>query len=76
MDAHALKPGDKLRDNDPRMNGRIVTITALGLSSTEGLLNVMAKRGPGFPEVRISTKRIFTDGRPRRYGFNKINSEA
>lgn len=75
MTTNELKIGDTLRDNDPRMDGRVVVITALGLRDHSGLLGVRATRGPGFPEVSISTKRIFTDGKPRRYGFNRIEME-
>ena len=66
-----MKIGDKLKDNDPRMANRVLTITAIGVVNTSGAESVRAK-GRGGPEVRISTKRIFTDGKRRRYGFDLV----
>ena len=66
-----MKIGDKLKDNDPRMANRVLTITAIGVVNTSGAESVRAKGRCG-PEVRISTKRIFTDGKRRRYGFDLV----
>ncbi len=70
-----MKIGDKLKDNDPRMSNRVLTITAIGVVNTSGAESVRAKRAYG-PEVRISTKRIFTDGKRRRYGFDLVIAQG
>ena len=70
-----MKIGDKLKDNDPRMGNCVLTITAIGVVTTSGAESVRAKRGRG-PEVRISTKRIFTDGKRRRYGFDLVIAQG
>ena len=74
-----MKIGDKLKDNDPRMSNRVLTITAIGVVNTSGAESVRAKRackGAYGPEVRISTKRIFTDGKRRRYGFDLVIAQG
>ena len=60
-----LKRGDKLRDNDPRMRGRELTITQVfpnGVAAVDSM---------GKTRIYL-LKRIFFDGKPRRYGLNKI----
>ena len=66
-----LKVGDKLKDNDPRMAGRFLTITAIGVVGIYGVESVRAKNTNG-KEVSISTRRIYTDGKPRRSGFDLV----
>lgn len=63
-----LKIGDQIKDNDPRMPNRVLKITLIC-----GTESVKAKSFAG-PEVRISTKRIFTDGKVRRSGFDLVVS--
>lgn len=70
-----MKVGDKLKDNDPRMANRVLTITAIGVVSTNGIESVRAKGRAG-PEVRISTRRIYSDGKPRRSGFDLVTANA
>lgn len=70
-----MKIGDKLKDNDPRMANRVLTITAIGVVNTSGAESVRAKGWCG-PEVRISTKRIFIDGKRRRYGFDLVIAQG
>ncbi len=70
-----MKVGDRLKDNDQRMGHRMLTITAIGVIGTSGADSVRAKGRAG-PEVRISTKRIFTDGKPRRSGFDLVTHNA
>ncbi|MHB1201442.1 MAG: hypothetical protein ACYCZ6_18205 [Polaromonas sp.] len=69
-----LKVGFKLKDNDPRETGRVLTVTALGQRTENGLLNVHA-RGAAGPEVRISVHRIYSDGKPRRSGFDLVGDD-
>lgn len=63
-----MKVGDKIKDNDPRVVGRVLTITAIGVES------VLAEGRSG-NEVKISTKRIFSDGKKRRSGFDLLKQE-
>jgi len=67
-----LKVGDKLKDNDPRMAGRFLTITAIGVVGIYGAESVRAKSHASGQEVSISTRRIHTDGKPRRSGFDLV----
>ncbi len=60
-----LKIGDKIKDNDPRRTyERVLTISSVGtkeVSASDDMRN-----------VRISLKRIHTDGKQRRSGFSLI----
>ena len=58
-----LKPGDILRDNAPRSNGRTVRVVAVGDAS------VIADGGR---RVRIALSRIYDDGKVRRSGFSVV----
>lgn len=60
-----LHPGDKIRDNDPRMGNRVLTIDYVG----DG---VRIRAGDGFRRTWIRTDRIFTDGKPRKTGFSLV----
>ena len=64
-----MKTGDVLRDNDPRMGPRRLTITSLGLVTERGPERVCAKDRHG-REFWISAKRIYADGKQRRTGFD------
>lgn len=64
-----MKPGDRLHDNDPRMKPRVLTIVGNGLTTDRGLTSVRA-RDLGGRTFSIAVKRIHTDGRPRRSGFD------
>ncbi len=66
---YELKVGDMIKDNDPRMVGRVLRITEL---LPHG---VRATRGGGFPDVGIRRRSIFTDDKPRRTGFSVIRHE-
>jgi len=61
--AEDLKPGTRIKDNDPRVGTRILTIQSVGMHS------VTAKSATG-RVVTISNDRIHTDGKPRRSGFS------
>lgn len=63
-----LKVGDKLRDNDPRMSGRVLTIT-------EVLPNGCAARDSSGRVFLYLRKRIHTDGKPRRSGLSLIGDQ-
>lgn len=68
--------GDKLKDNDPRTGGsRVLTVTARGLVTEMGLQSVRARQHPGSPEVSIATRRIHSDGKSRRSGFDLLRTE-
>jgi hypothetical protein len=60
-----LKSGTKLKDNDPRVpEGTVVEVIHGDVDP------LVCQRGPRI--VRISAKRIYTDGKPRRTGFSVI----
>lgn len=64
-----MKVGDRLHDNDPRMKPRVLTIIAIGVRTEHGLLDVRAKDRGG-REFSILARRIHSDGKPRRGGFD------
>lgn len=59
----ALKVGDRIHDNDPRMAPRVLTIVRLDAS------HVYAT-SPAGREVRILRGSIHADGKLRRTGFS------
>jgi hypothetical protein len=65
-----LKVGDKLRNNDPRKGGDVVTITHIRhpLQGTSGY--VKYHTGKRFAE--IAKHRIFFDGKERHQGYNYV----
>lgn len=63
-----LKIGDSLRDNDPRMSHRgFLTVTDI-------LPNGVVARDAFGREFGYLRKRIFTDGKPRRYGLSLVRT--
>lgn len=60
-----MKIGDKIKDNDPRMNGRELTITV-------DAGDYIRAQNSVFQEVRILKRRIYTDGKPRKSGFSLV----
>lgn len=64
-----MKPGDRLHDNDPRMKPRVLTIVGNGLMTERGFTSVRAKDRGG-RTFSIAVKRIHTDGKLRRGGFD------
>lgn len=63
-----IKVGDRIKDNDPRMPHRVLTVVEI---LPNGLV---AKDVQGRPFIYLR-RRIFTDGKSRRYGFNVIQME-
>ncbi len=61
-----IKVGDKLKDNDPRVGNRILTVMKIGHGFVEA-------KAPSGRIVEIRVDRIHTDGKPRRSGFDLIN---
>lgn len=61
-----LKVGDRIKDNDPRGNpNRVLTITEIlpnGVAAKDSM-------GQRFTYLR---RRIYTDGKPRRSGFDLL----
>ena len=64
-----FKVGDKLRDNDPRMPNRVLTIIQVYPDS------VAAEDGSHRAFV-YSQKRIHADGKPRRSGLSLVLEDA
>lgn len=65
-----LKVGDKLRDNDPRMQHRSL-LTIVRILPNGVLADDLS--GRCFALLR---RRIHTDGKPRRGGFDLVRAEA
>lgn len=66
--------GDKLRDNDKRQKGRIVTVTEVldfGMPPEDEDYFV-ARYHTGKRVASIRFDRIFTDGKKRQRGFNLV----
>lgn len=63
-----IKIGDKIKDNDPRMGGnRVLTIVDTDVSSRRVQAVYCGRK------VWIKECRIYTDGKPRRSGFDLVN---
>lgn len=69
--AGLLKVGTLIRDNDPRMTGRVLAIFELHGE----YVWTRAYRGGG-GVYRILRRRIHTDGKPRRNGFSIVPGGA
>lgn len=63
-----LKIGDKLKDNDPRMPNRVLTIA-------EVLPNGVMCFTHANRTTMILRRRIYTDGKPRRSGFSLVQQD-
>jgi len=68
MTIRTLKVGQVIQDNDPRMNGRKLTITQVRV------IDVVAADASG-KERRYLAGRIFDDAKPRRSGFSVVREE-
>ena len=60
--------GQKIKDNDPRMGNRILTIVGF-VQGYRVLAEDNSKR-----KFRIRESRVFTDGKPRKYAFNLLET--
>jgi hypothetical protein len=60
-----MNVGDKIKDNDPRMAGRTLTI----VDAADPHYVKAAHAGRFFSILR---RRIYTDGKPRRSGFSLV----
>jgi hypothetical protein len=79
-DERALKIGDRIRDNDPRMPGRVLVVKAFGgnvVAGAKAPFVVASLRGPHDQtgETRINRNRIHMDGKPRRSGWSLVAVE-
>jgi len=63
-----LKAGMKLKDNDVRMGERILTIESV-------MPNGVSAKSPAGRVVTILRRRIFTDGKPRKSGFDLLTTD-
>ena len=59
--------GDKIRDNDSRMHGRVLTITYISDIDS----SVQAQDSMGYQRWYLQN-RIYTDDKVRRTGFSKV----
>lgn len=64
--AHELKVGDRIKDNDPRVNiNRVLTVVEL-------LPNGVRAKDSGTRIFSILRRRIYADGKPRKSGFSLV----
>ena len=68
-----LKPGDRIKDNDPRTANRVLEI--IEVRALPGL-PTLVKASNGVRSTIISLERIYTDGKRRRSGFSLVTDEA
>lgn len=68
MNTKQIKPGDRIKDNDPRMGNRILNVIVVYYD--HGGFRVVASRGRQSYNIRMD--RIHTDGRPRKSGFTLL----
>lgn len=66
MEKPELAVGQAIRDNDPRNNGRVFTITSV---SPEFI-----GYHSGARRCSVSRNRVFTDGRKRTWGWSVVTS--
>lgn len=62
--AAMVQPGMKLRDNDPRFKGRVVTV--------KSVLGDYAQYQAGKRTAKIRLDRIYDDGKERKSGFSVV----
>ena len=62
-----MNPGDKIKDNDPRNPNRILTI--IEFTDKSAICMTEDKR-----RCSIKLNRIYSDGKPRRSGFDLIQT--
>ena len=65
-ETQVIKCGDLLRDNDPRMPNRKLIVI-----KQDGRIVICRELGTG-KRIKLSVDRVFTDGKPRRYGMNLV----
>lgn len=63
-----IHPGDRIKDNDPRMSNRILQVAVV--YADHGCWRVVACEGRRSFNIRMD--RIHTDGKPRRSGFTLL----
>jgi len=61
-----LKVGDRIKDNDPRMPNRVLKVTEITATRVKAI--------DAYHVASIELRRIYTDGKPRRSGFSKVES--
>lgn len=66
----AMKVGDRIRDNDPRTGGRVVTLTGVG--SVNGVDYVTYKAGTR--KARIRLDRVYPFGSKRKTGWSRADN--
>lgn len=66
-----IKKGDRLQSNDPREDGKIVTVTAIYKEPRKDKWYAVYQAGVRKAKVRFD--RIHTDGRPRNQGYTLLH---
>jgi hypothetical protein len=72
----AIKVGDQISDNDPRMAPRVLRV--VGLTHRFQGLYVLCQplRTAYKTPIRVRADRIYTDGKPRKSGFTLLKGEG
>lgn len=64
-----LQPGQRIRDNDPRMRGRVLVIQSVDCRYVTAV-------NPVGRLTRIQKCSVHPDAKPRRTGFSLIHEDA
>jgi len=72
-----IKVGDRIKDNDPRMNGngrrRVLTVERVWVPRSGDRNEAKAVcRSAGGYQIAILLRRIYTDSKPRKSGFTLL----
>lgn len=70
-----IKIGSKLKNNDPRKNGEIVTVEGI-VTNNPGVEPRSAVYRTSKRTVQINFSRIFLDGKARSQGYNLLPDGA
>ena len=76
-----VKVGDRLRDNDPRSNGKVVEVIDITTGTLSSALNfprgvTYAVYNAGKRKAKIRTDRIYADdGKTRKTGWTLVKQE-
>ena len=70
----SIKPGDILKDNDPRVQGRTVKVITIGDTKVVCEPHTLHPHGKNAHRVLVSLTRIYDDGKERKSGFSVVRS--
>lgn len=65
-----VKVGDRIKDNDPRVDNRVLTVIEVGYTFVRARQEGLSRA------VRIAPERIHVDDKPRRTGFSLLKNQG